>query len=103
MLEAGELDLQLALVGAGALREDVEDHVGAVVYQHFFAALGKRPLEVAHLRRRELPVEDHDLGRVQAQRIADLLHLARAREGLGVGAVAPPADDFHHLGPCAVD
>ena len=50
MLEARELDLQLAFVGAGALREDVEDDVGAVVDLHGRGAIGERALEVADLR-----------------------------------------------------
>ena len=76
MLEARELDLQLAFARARALREDVEDHVGAVEDADLRVALRERALEVAHLGRRERAVEDHDVGALLVERELDLVDLA---------------------------
>ena len=63
VLELRQLDLQLALEGAGALREDVEDERAAV---DDLAA--ERLLEVALLRGRERIVEDDDVALASRRR-----------------------------------
>src|SRR5207247_8910017 len=83
--------------------EDVEDHVGAVEDADAGVALGEGALEIAHLRRGELAVEDHDLRAVLVQCALDLVDLSRAREGRRVGTVAPPADHLDHFGARALD
>jgi hypothetical protein len=89
MLQAGELDLQLAFVGLRALREDLEDQLGAV----HDAALDL-DLDVARLRRRELVVEDDERGVQRRRGRADLLDLAAAGIQARIGPV-PLA--LHHL------
>ena len=92
MLELRELDLQLALVAARALREDVEDEARAVDD----AAL-EPPLEVALLRGRELMVEDDDARAGVRARSRNLVDLARSGEQRGVGAGAPALHDRAHV------
>jgi hypothetical protein len=104
MLEARELDLELALVGARALREDVEDEVGAVVdLRAGLAAVGERLLEIAHLRGGERLVEDDDLGVARLGCIADLVHLAGSGEGRGIGTRALSADHLRDMRAGAFD
>jgi hypothetical protein len=76
VLEAGELDLQLALVAAGALGEDLQDEVGAVIDPNLRAAFGEGALEVADLGRGEVVVEDDGAGVVQAAGAFQFLDLA---------------------------
>src|SRR5690606_28051142 len=80
MFELGELHLQLAFVAARALGKDVEDERGAVDDHALQLAL-----EVALLAWRQRVIEDHDVGAVRTQCLADLLNLAAASEKLGVG------------------
>jgi hypothetical protein len=54
VLQEGQLNLRLALGGAGVLGEDVEDHRGPVD-----RGAPEDLLEVALLRRREIVFEDH--------------------------------------------
>jgi len=87
-LELRELHLQLAFGGLRALREDVQDEIGAV---HHDAP--ELLLQVALLRRRERVVEDDGGGIQLGGEARDLLDLAGAGVELGVGAAAPAA---HH-------
>src|SRR6185312_2623718 len=103
VLEARELDLELALVGTRALREDVEDEVGAIVDRHGGIALGERALEVADLRGGQRIVEDHDVRAVLDGRRLDLLDLSGARERRRIRAVATPANDVRHPDARALD
>ncbi len=103
MLELGELDLELALVAAGALGEDLEDEVGAVEDPHALAALGQGLLEVADLGGGERMVEDDGAGVVQAADVLELLDLAGAGVGRGVGTVAAAGDDLADVRTRALD
>ena len=61
VLELRQLHLQHALAGAGVAREDVEDELGAVDHR------ARQPrLNVARLRRRQVVVEQHQAGAVEA-------------------------------------
>src|SRR5438876_475232 len=86
VLEPGQLDLQLAFGGLRALREDLEDQLGAV----HDAAL-QLALEVALLGRRQLVVEHHVHGIELGGRARDLSDLADAGVELRIGAAATPA------------
>ena len=73
MLELRQFDLQLPSWLFGTQREDIEDQRVAVDHP---AVEGT--LEVSLLARRELVVEDRQVGSVVADRIGDFLHLALA-------------------------
>ena len=93
-----ELDLGLALGAPGVLGEDVEDHRGPVD-----GGAAEELLEVAVLRRRQLVVEDDGVGVELPAQSGDLLGLAPADEGGGVGRVAPLHHAAHDVGARAVD
>jgi len=97
VLELGELDLQLAFVGARALGEDVEDEPRA--RQH--AGL-EQTLEIALLRRGEVVIEDHQLrrsiGHERAQRLGLPPPEEQARARLRACRAKPP-DDLGAGGP----
>jgi hypothetical protein len=97
VLELSQLHLELALVGLRALREDFQDHLGAVEHARlqFF-------LQVALLRRRKRMVDQHEAGVEALHRAADLLDLATAAVELGVGAGAPAAHQRMALRPRAL-
>jgi hypothetical protein len=78
-----QLDLQRRLAGVGPAREDVEDQRAAV--QHLDL---ERRLQPQLLRGRELLVEDHDRVAGLVARRADLLELAGADVGRGLGLAA---------------
>jgi hypothetical protein len=90
--QLGEFHLQLALVGAGTLGEDVQDQAGAV--QH--AAL-QHPLQIAFLAGGELVIEDHQIGALLGDPIADLFGLALADEQARIGGLAGAGDERHRL------
>ena len=79
-----KLHLQRRLAGARAAREDVEDQRAAVQHLDF-----ERRFEVQLLRGRKLLVEDHERVARGFARGLDLLELARADPGRGVGTRAP--------------
>ncbi len=68
-----QLHLQLALHGAGALREDVEDERGAIDH-----ADAEGAAQVPLLDGRERIVGDHEIGALPLRQGLDLLHLALA-------------------------
>ena len=80
MLELRELHLELALEGARALREYVEDEGSPVVDPALDMAF-----EVALLGRAQRVVEEDDFGLPRRHLGADLVGLAGADEELGVG------------------
>src|SRR5688572_3152273 len=87
MLQARELHLQLALAGLRALREDLQDQLGAIEH----AAL-QRLLQVALLPGRELVVEHYGGGVELLGGAQVLCDLARAGIQLGIRPAAPAAD-----------
>ena len=84
VFELRQLDLELALGGDGVLGEDVEDQLGAIDD----AGL-ERILERALLNRRDLVVDDQDVGPGGGKGALELRQLALADEGarVGLGAV----------------
>ena len=93
-----QLDLGLALLAAGVLGEDVEDHRGAVD--------GRAPeqlLEVVLLRGRELVVEHDGVAVDLEATLAQLLGLALADVVRGVGRVAALHDAADDVGAGGVD
>ena len=83
MLQLRELDFELALEAAGALREDVENQ--SVAIEH--AALDEL-LEVALLAGRERVIDQNDVGVGLARDGAQLLGLAAAHEETRIGPLA---------------
>ena len=86
VVELRELDLQLALGAACALREDVEDQAHAVDDAAF-----QRLLEVALLHAGQRMIEDHEVGGRFAALRGDLVDLAATGEERGIRPRAPPA------------
>ena len=96
--QLGQLDLRLALVAVLVLSEDVEDHRGAVD--------GRAPedlLEVAALGGRELVVEHDSVGVDRLGDGAQLLGLAAADVGGGIGGVATLQHSLDLVGAGCVD
>ena len=83
VLELGQLDLQLAVRRLGPLREDVEDQLGAVEDLE-----GGGVGDVDGLRRRQVGVEDDEVGHELHGAEQDVLELALADEGARVGIAA---------------
>ena len=82
VLQEGQFHLRLALGSAGVLREDVEDHRGAVDGRST-----EDLLQVALLGRREVVLEDDGVGVDREADLAQFLHLARPEERGGIGRV----------------
>jgi hypothetical protein len=64
--------------------KDVEDQLGSVEN-----AAGKRRLEVAELRGRQVVIEEHQVGFDGGRYAGDFLDLAGANEGSRIGLGAP--------------
>ena len=92
VLQPRQLDLQLALVAAGALREDLQDQQRAVVDRQLHVAL-----EVALLRRAERLVEQDFGGAGLLGQHLDLVGLAAADEQRRVGRLALAGDTGDRL------
>ena len=73
--ELRELHLELALVGPGAIGEDVQDEFGTGHHPAF-----QTLFEVALLGGRQLVVEDHQIGLRRAHHAAEFGELARSKE-----------------------
>src|SRR6187402_3553826 len=91
VLELGQFDLRLALPALRVLAEDVEDHRRAVDDLDLHDVL-----ESATLARGELRVGDHGVGAECRHDVAELLSLAAADVGRGVGMRAPLHDGIQH-------
>src|SRR5690606_26303194 len=98
MLELRQLHLQLALMGAGALCEYIEEQPGAVEN----SAL-ELTLQVALLARREAVVEQHQRCVGRPYRGGDLLDLAAADESAGGNRGARPRDESDRFAPRGAD
>jgi hypothetical protein len=92
-----ELDLELAFVAAGALREDVEDQRIAVEH-----APTRELLEIAFLARRQRVVDEDHVGLLGFGFLADLVGLAAADEEPGIRAITPTRDVATGLAPAEV-
>jgi hypothetical protein len=88
VLQLCQFHLQLALVGAGALGEDIQNQAGAIQHPAF-----ELLLEVAFLARTERVVEHDNLGFVPPDLLPDLLEFAAADKRPGMGSVPLP----HHI------
>ena len=95
MLQLRQLHLELALVAAGALREDVEDQ--RVAIEH--APLGEL-LEIALLAGRERVVDEDHVRRGARGELFQLARLAAAHEITRIGARAPSGEGGDRHGPC---
>ena len=92
MLELREFNLEFALFGAGALRENIENQRRAI--QNFAA---ENFFEIAALSGRKFIVENHRVHVVRAAMFRKFLRLASADECSGDGRfqfLRPVADDF---------
>src|SRR5690606_24629196 len=85
MLQLRQLHLQLALVGTGPLRKDIQDHTGAIKHPALELAL-----DITLLARAQGMIEQHHIGLGGGHRIPDFLKLAlshkKPRAGLLPGA-----------------
>ena len=93
VVELGELDLGLALLGLRVLGEDVEDQPGAVDRLDL-----ELVLEVAQLAGRQVAVEDHRVGAGGLDDLEEALDLAATDEGRGVGRLTTLVDRVEDLG-----
>ena len=75
MLHLRQLDLQLALVGTGALRKNIENQPGAIDDSSI-----QRLFEIALLGRTQSMIDEHDLGAGVVEQLPQLLHLASTEE-----------------------
>ena len=93
MLHLGKFDLQLALVGARALGEDVEDESRAVNHPPVQALL-----QVALLGGTQPVIDEHDLGAARVEQLAEFLELASADQVAGVDLAERGGEVRGHLG-----
>ena len=90
-----QLDLKLALTGAGTLGEDIEDDLSAVGHTRL-----QDQLKVALLGGGELIVEDHD-GRSQRRNLREeLIRLSVSYQERRVGGALALVHPVHHRDPC---
>ena len=94
VFELGQLDLQACLDGAGARGEDVEDQLAAV--EHFDVG---RFFEVAHLRRRQVVVENDHVRVGGLDMFLQLFDLALADVGGGVDLLPFLAEAADEVAP----
>ena len=87
VLQLCQLDLQLTLGANRVQGEDVQNQHGAVDHAqlHAFVLAPDVVLQVADLHGREVAVKDHERDAVPAAELSQLLHLAGADEGAGIG------------------
>ncbi|MCY1186353.1 hypothetical protein D3C76_1251680 [compost metagenome] len=78
MFELGQFHLQLALMGTGALGEDVEDQSGAIEHAAF-----QRTLEVTLLTGGQSVIEDDQFDLASLHKVAKFFDLAAADQELG--------------------
>ena len=93
VLQLGQLDLRLALLGPRVLREDVQDERGAVDDLDL-----ELLLQLTQLTRRQLTVADHRVRAGRLHHVAQLGDLAGADVRRRVRLVTTLHDAFEHLG-----
>ncbi len=94
VLELGQFDLQLALVTAGALGENVQDQAGTVDH-----AAAQDALQVALLDRAQGVVDQHQVGLGGSHGGLHFLKLAGADQDRGVGVVNAGVEGGNHRRP----
>src|SRR5439155_2827477 len=88
VLELRQFHLQLAVGALRALREDVEDELGAVD-----DAQARRLGDVPRLRRLQVAIEDDQIGTERHRAHQDFLQFASADDGAGIDLLACLQDD----------
>jgi len=73
MTQLRQLDLDFGLAGTGMTRKDVQDQIGPVDNLAF-----QQVLQVAHLARRKLVVENHEIALDVPEKILQLVGFALA-------------------------
>ena len=94
VLKLRNLDLQLRLLGRGAVRKDVQDHFAAVDHFEF-----ERLLQFSNLTRSEFVVKDHNLGTKLLAHGGQLFHLPLADVGLAARCNPALFEGAHHTHP----
>ena len=92
VLELGELDLEMSLVGLGVSGEDVENHLGPIDDLDL-----EDPLQVSRLGRSQVVIEDDDVGFVSLDQFLELFDLARTDVGGDVDLLAFLQHGGHHM------
>ena len=93
MIQLGQFHLQLALVGACALGEDIQDQAGAIQHPAF------QPLfQIAFLTGRQAVIEDHQFGAFGGHQRSHFVGLAAAGKQTGVGPLALAAYEVNDFG-----
>src|SRR5690606_4056514 len=93
MIELGQLDLQLALVGTGALGEDIQNQTGTVDHPALQFAL-----QVTLLAGGQHVVEDDQVALPRLDQSTQLIHLAAADQETRAGLIAGDGHEVDHLG-----
>ena len=98
VLQLRELHLQLALMGAGTLGEDVEDQPGTIQHAAF-----ELPLQIALLTGAQRVIENHQLRLVQLHLVQHFPDLAGPYEGARIRYVAAAHNKRDRITPCQQD
>lgn len=78
MLQLSQLHLQLALMGSGSLRKDIENQAGTIQHATLYLAF-----KIAFLGGAEGMIEDHQLGLMLLHQCAELCNLAGTEKEFG--------------------
>ena len=93
VLQLRQLHLQLALVALCTLRKDVEDQPRAIDH-----AAAQQLFQVAFLDRRQLMVDQHQIGIQRRTQVTRLLGLATTYQQRRIGLADARAQRVQHLG-----
>src|SRR5690606_5959896 len=94
VVQLGQFDLQLALMGTGALGENIQDQTGTVDDAAF-----QLTLEVALLARCQHMVEDDQVTFACLDQSPQLFHLAGADKKTGTGLIAGNGQEIDNFRP----
>ena len=97
MFELRQFNLKLAFMALGTLRKDIQDKRNPVNY-----TAAECNFEIALLRRRQLVIENDEVGFRLIYRNPDLFHFSGSCEVRRVRPVAPPRYGDCWYQPCAV-